>query len=134
MNLVLLCSIPLLLRRRLEVLGKIPISLWFLAGFAYFPIFSALIQGQDSILLLFLYCIAWRALERGRDIDAGSWLALGLYKYHLVLPSVLTFWRRMKLIAGFVSVAMLLGLISVAITGWPAFWPTRAMFGEPSMT
>jgi hypothetical protein len=117
-NLVLLCSIPFLLRGRLRVLGKTPVLLWLLAGFAYFPIFSALIQGQDSILLLFLYCIAWRALERAREFAAGSWLALGLYKYHLVLPSVLTFYRRMKLVAGFVSVAAILGLISLAITGW----------------
>lgn len=117
-NLGLLCSIPFLLRGRLRVLGRAPVVLWLLAGFAYFPIFSALIQGQDSVLLLFLYCIAWRALERSREFAAGSWLSLGLYKYHLVLPMVLTSCRRKKFTAGFVSVAAIVGVVSLAITGW----------------
>jgi Glycosyltransferase family 87 len=118
-NLALLGSIPFLLRRRLEALGKAPLYFWLLAVLAFFPIFVALIQGQDSILLLFLYCLAWTCLERGADLASGSWLALGLYKYHLVVPFLLTMWRRQKLIAGFLSVAAVLGLISLAITGWP---------------
>ena len=93
-NLVLLGSIPFLLRRRLQGLGKAPLYLWLLAGFAFFPIFIALIQGQDSILLLFLYCLAWTSLERGSKLASGCWLALGLYKYQLVVPFVLPFWRR----------------------------------------
>jgi Glycosyltransferase family 87 len=119
-NLALLCGIPFLLRRRLDGLGKAPLYLWLLACFAFFPIFIALIQGQDSILLLFLYCLAWRSLERGSEYVSGSWLALGLYKYHLVVPFVLPLWRRKKLIAGFLSVVTVLGLISLTITGWPS--------------
>jgi Glycosyltransferase family 87 len=117
-NLALLGSIPFLLRRQLRELGKAPLYLWLLAGFAFFPIFIALIQGQDSILLLFLYCLAWKALERGSEPAAGGWLALGLYKYQLVVPFVFPLWRRKKLMAGFLSVATTLGLISLAITGW----------------
>jgi Glycosyltransferase family 87 len=119
-NLVLLGSIPFLLRRRLKTMGKEPLYLWWLACFAFFPIFVALIQGQDSILLLFLYCLAWRTMERGSDFISGSWLALGLYKYHLVVPFVLAMWRRTKLWAGFLSIATVLGVISLIITGWPA--------------
>jgi len=119
-NLILLGAIPFLLRRRLRVLGKEPLYLWWLAAFGFFPIFISLIQGQDSILLLFLYCVAWRAMERGSNFTSGNWLALGLYKYHLVLPFVLAMWRRKKWLGGFVSVAAVLGVISVFITGWPA--------------
>jgi hypothetical protein len=119
-NLALLGSIPFLLRRRLQALGKAPLYFWLLACLAYFPIFSALIQGQDSILLLFLYCLAWTSLERGSELASGSWLALGLYKYHLVVAFVLPLWRRKKLIAGFLSVATILGFVSLAITGWPS--------------
>ncbi len=117
-NVALLCSIPFLLRRRLTALGKVPLYLWLLACFAFFPVFVALIQGQDSILLLFLYCLAYSCLERRSELAAGGWLASGLYKYHLVLPFVLPLWRRKKLIAGFLLAAGSLGLISVAITGW----------------
>jgi hypothetical protein len=77
-NLALLCAIPFLLRRRLEALGKIALYLWLLACFAFFPIFVALIQDQDSILLLFLYCLAWTRLERGSELASGGWLALGV--------------------------------------------------------
>lgn len=117
-NLALLCLIPLLLRRRLVRLGKAVLNLWLLACLALFPIFVALIQGQDSILLLFLYCLACADLERGSELAAGTWLASGLYKYHLVLPFVLPLWRRKKLMAGFLSVAVILGFISLAVTGW----------------
>jgi Glycosyltransferase family 87 len=117
-NVALLCSIPCVLRRRLPALGKAPLYLWLLACFAFYPIFMALIQGQDSILLLFLYCLAYEALERRSELAAGGWLALGLYKYHLVLPFVGSLWRRNKLIAGFLMAAGGLGPISLAITGW----------------
>jgi hypothetical protein len=103
-NLALVCSIPFLLRRSLGTLGKASLYLWLLACLAFFPIFIALIRGQDSILRLFLYCLACAGPERGSEFAAGSWLASGLYKYHLVLPFVLPLWRRKKLIASFLSV------------------------------
>jgi hypothetical protein len=117
-DLVLLGSIPFLLRRQLSALGKVPVYLWLLACLSFYPIFVSLIQGQDSVLLLFLYCLAWRSLERGSELVSGSWLALGLYKYHLVVAFVLPLWRRKKLLAGFLSSATILGLISLAVTGW----------------
>jgi hypothetical protein len=117
-NLALLFSIPLLLRKRLEALGKMPLYLWLLAPLAFFPAFIALLQGQDSIFLLFLYCLAYVSLDRRSELWAGGWLAAGLYKYHLVFPFVLPLWRRKKVIAGFLIVAGSLLLISLAITGW----------------
>ena len=117
-NLVLLISIPFLLRKHMQVLGRVPLYLWLLACVAFFPIVVALLQGQDSVLLLFLYCLAYASLSRGSHLSAGGWLAAGLYKYHLVLPFVLPWWRRKKLMAGFLVVAGSLFLISLAITGW----------------
>ena len=100
------------------MLGRAPLYFGLLACFAFFPIFVALIQGQDSILLLFLYCLSWTSLERGSELASGNWLALGLHKCHLVVPFVLPLWRRNKLVAGFLSVATVLGLISLAMVGW----------------
>jgi hypothetical protein len=78
----------------------------------------ALIQGQDSILLLFLYCLVFLGLRRNAEFSGGSWLGLGVFKYHLVVPFVVPLLRRKKLTAGFMVVVVLLGLISLAVTGW----------------
>ena len=117
-NGALLGSIPFLLRTRLKALGHAPLYLWLLACLGFFPIFIALIQGQDSILLLFLYCLTYASVGRRSGFSVGGWLALGLYKYHVVAPFALPLWRRKRLIAAFLSVAVSLGLISLAITGW----------------
>ena len=57
-----------------------------LAMFAFFPLVMALMQGQDSILLLFLYGLAFLALAAGRAFVAGLCLGLALFKFQLVLP------------------------------------------------
>jgi hypothetical protein len=116
-NLALLCATAILLQRHLTALRIAPLYLWLLAVFAFYPVFMALIQGQDSIPLLFLYCLAYASLERGSDLAAGSGLALGLFKYHLVVPFVVPLWRRNRVITGFLAAAAGLGLISLAITG-----------------
>ena len=117
-NLVLLFSIPFLLRPHLTALARLPLYLWLLGCLAFYPVFVGLIQGQDSVLLLFLYSLAFVGLERGSGLSAGSWLGLGLFKYHLVLPFVVSCWRRRRLIAAFLSVAAILAVISLAVTGW----------------
>ena len=75
---------------------------WFLAALAFFPVAYALMQGQDSIMLLALYCLTYKALRRGHDLQAGVWLGLGLFKFHLVLPFVfvLLLRRRLRAILG----------------------------------
>lgn len=117
-NLVLLFAMPFLLRPHLSALARVPLYLWLLGCLAFYPVFIGLIQGQDSILLLFVYCLAFVALERGSGPAAGSWLGLGLFKYHLVLPCVVSFWRRRRLLAAFLSVAVVLAAISLSVTGW----------------
>ena len=117
-NLVLLGSIPFLLRRRLQGLGKAPLYLWLLAGFAFFPIFIALIQGQDSILLLFLYCLAWTSLERGAKLASGCWLALGLYKYSTRGPVCFAVLAAQEVDRGLSVGRGYPRPLSLAITGW----------------
>lgn len=93
---------------------------WCFAPLAFMPIATTLITGQDSILLLFLYCLAYGALRRGHDLQAGIYLGLGLFKFHLVLPFVLIllFARRWRTLAGFVITgAFDLGL-SWFLVGW----------------
>lgn len=95
-------------------------ELLFVAPLAFFPVFYAFMQGQDSILLLALYCLAYAAFRRERDLQAGIWLGLGLFKFHLVLPFVfiLLLCRRWRAIAGIVASGCCELAISWALVGW----------------
>ena len=86
---------------------------------AFFPTGAALIQGQDSILLLTLLSAAFVALSKGNEFTAGVLTALGLFKFQLVIPIALLFliWRRWRFSAGFAIVATALAALSVWLTG-----------------
>jgi Glycosyltransferase family 87 len=95
-------------------------ELLFLAPLAFFPVFYAFMQGQDSILLLTLYCLAYAAFRRERDAQAGVWLGLGLFKFHLVLPFafILLLARRWRAIGGIALSACAEFVVSWALVGW----------------
>ena len=118
-NLLLALGFAMVVRPHLEEIGKLP--LWFLAlgVFAFPPLFVALMQGQDVIWVLFCYGCAYAALRRGSEFKGGSWLALGLCKFHLVLPFLfaLVWQKRIKLIAGFVVVASILAVVGFGLVG-----------------
>jgi hypothetical protein len=119
-NLGMLVIVAFVLRRHFPGLGALPVWLWLLGGIGFFPIFVALLQGQDSILVLLCYCLAFASLRRDSEFEAGSWLGLALCKFHLVLPFLFApvVQKRTKLIAGFLLVDAALMLISVAAVGW----------------
>ncbi len=108
----------LLLRRQFVEIGNLPLVFLVLAATGFLPVASAIIQGQDSILLLFLFVVALTAMEKGNDAAAGAALAAGLFKFHLVLPLVfLLAAKRWRLLLGFAPVAALLGGVSLAMVG-----------------
>lgn len=90
------------------------------AAFAFFPVFLALLQGQDSVLLLWLFCLAFLALRRGMDFEAGCFLGLGLFKFQFVLPFlvVMALKKRWRLLLAVSMVAALLLGLSALIVGW----------------
>jgi hypothetical protein len=87
---------------------------------AFFPIFANFQQGQDAILLLLVWALGFRCLERGSDLLAGCWFGLGIFKYHLVLASflILAIWRGRRLVFGFAMVALPAAVVSLAVVGW----------------
>jgi hypothetical protein len=124
MNLAMLAALPILLRAHVPALSSGPPWAWTLASLAFFPIFFALLQGQDAILLLFLYALAFVSWKRRRLVWAGAWLACGMFKFHLVLPFVLlmliheeTPQGRRKILTGFLGVGAILGAVSIAAVG-----------------
>jgi hypothetical protein len=119
-NLAIVVTLLLRLRAYLANLRVLPAWLWILGGFAFFPVFVSLIQGQDSTVVLLCYAMAFLALQRDSEFAAGAWLAIGLCKFHLLLPFVVTLvpQRRFRLFAGFAAVTVLLSLIGGLAVGW----------------
>ncbi len=119
-NLLMLAVLPLLLRPYVPLLRGKSIVFWWLASLAFFPVFAALLQGQDSIPLLLLFSLAYIAFRKNQQFAAGCWLGLGLFRFHLVLPLmlILLLHRKGKALTGFLLVAVVLGLISVGVVGW----------------
>ncbi len=123
-NLAMLATLPYLLRPHIPMLASLPTWAWFLLELAYFPVFMGLLQGQDSILLLFLYTLAFASLMQNRLVSSGAWLACGLFKFHLVLPFLVLLLLQQrslasarKIFTGFLLVGTLLSLFSIAVVG-----------------
>src|SRR5206468_5974823 len=86
------------------------------------PVLLNLLQGQDSVLLLFFVAMSFVALTRGNEFLAGCLLGCGLFKFHLILPLalILAVNRTKRFLLGFLLLAVVLILISLAICG-PGF-------------
>lgn len=122
-SLALLAASLALLRPMIPELRARASGLWILAAVAFFPVFFNLLEGQDAIILLFLYAAAVACLRNDRDVVAGILLAVGLFKFHLILPFVLlmVFQKRWKLLYGFLPAAALVTLASIPIAGVRSF-------------
>jgi hypothetical protein len=136
-NLGMLAALPYMVRPHLPQLRHYPWPLWFLASLGFSPIFFALLQGQDAILLLLLYALAFVYLKRAHDVLAGVCLAFALFKPHLVLPFVflLLVCGRKKILYGFLITMIVLGLVSWGIVGWRGtmLYPSHVLHVEGTM-
>lgn len=109
-----------LLRPYLSALPRFHWMLWASLAVGFFPAFASLFEGQDSILVLTLYALAFLDLKRARPVRSGFWLAICLFKFQLVLPflAVAVLTRRRKLMIGFVTAALGVMLANIALVGW----------------
>jgi hypothetical protein len=91
----------------------------WLLFFCFLPVLIVVAIGQDSILLLLLYCLTWRQLESGNDFNAGCFLALALFKFQIAIPvaALIAVRRRWRFSAGFLIVASGLVLLCIGIVG-----------------
>lgn len=91
----------------------------FVAAMACKPVVTALVLGQDSVLLLLLITFGLISLQRGHNVAAGVALGLGLFKFQLALPLTLILAvKRPRLLSGFAPVAALLVALSTILMGW----------------
>lgn len=136
-NLLILLLIVWLLRSKVDSLKQAsPWWCWFALA-TYFPIFVALLQGQDAIVLVLLLSLVFLALRNENDFLAGCCLGLGLFRFHLILPLLfmLLWQKRARAFLGFSVVAALLAVISAAIVGGRELWhyPGYVWFIERTM-
>jgi hypothetical protein len=73
--------------------------------FFFFPLYIAILQGQDSILFLLMVLLAWREMEQARLRTAGIILAIALIKPQIILPLtvLLTIRYGRRLAEGFTA-------------------------------
>jgi hypothetical protein len=86
---------------------------------SFLPIGATLIEGQDSVLLTTIVIAAFFLLTRNRNFMAGLVIAIALFKFQIILPTMLLFviWRRWRFLLGFGVSAALLVSLSVWLAG-----------------
>ena len=99
--------------------GGSSFPLTLLTVLAFFPVWDCLLQGQDSILLLFLFTLSFWLWRRGQEDVAGFVLAIGLFRPQLVLPFVLVAFLggKWKFVRGFVPGAACVVALSTWVVG-----------------
>jgi hypothetical protein len=118
-KLLLLLAIPFL-ARPMSGNALLPPGIVGVLCLGLFPVGLDLLHGQDSIFLLLVFVLAFQFLRRGAEFWSGCVLGLGLFKFHFVIPVALVFLLRRKgrFSAGFLLVAVVLFITSVALVGW----------------
>jgi hypothetical protein len=120
LNAAALFGVYLILRSSVAWLGSFSALEFVFASVAFFPVFACFLQGQDSVLLLLLCVLAFRAMKRNNDFLAGCWFGLGLFKFQFVVPMILliAIWKSRRVLLGFTAVSMVLVGVSTCLTGW----------------
>jgi glycosyl transferase family 87 len=118
-NLLVLLLAARILRPHCPALWSYPLILWVVLFFAFTPVFMTLLEGQDTILLLLLYTLAFAAIKKNAAFAGGCWLALGLFRVHLVAPFALLMLllKKWKFLSGFFLTTAALAALSAAVIG-----------------
>ncbi len=122
-NLFVLIAAIRMIRPRLSALALVWPHLPTAIVVCFLPVAIALIEGQDSLILLALFAAAIAAWYAEEDLMAGSLVGFTLFKFQYAVPIVLLFliWRRWRFLAGFaISGSAVVG-ISVWLTGVAGF-------------
>ena len=86
---------------------------------SFLPLSATLADGQDSILMLAIAAGSWWLLRRGRDLSSGAVLALGLFRFQLLIPIGMLFliWKRWRFVLSLCVWSAVLFIGSVALVG-----------------
>ena len=99
---------------------------------ALFPVYIALVQGQTATLILLLFTLAFLALQRGSEWQAGVWVGLLFLKPQwLLLPALVLLGRKTwkALLSLFISVFLLV-FAGISLVGWEGLRQLLALMLE----
>jgi hypothetical protein len=119
-NLIILLTLGLVLGGNVASLQRYSALLPAIFLLGFFPAFNAILEGQDVIWLLLIYGAVYVSLKKNLPFRAGLWLALGLFRVHLVIPFLLfmALQKKWRLLAGFMTAAAALAIVSGLVIGW----------------
>lgn len=85
---------------------------------SFFPMTFAIMQGQDSLLLLLALILAYRNIATN-ELTAGLWMGLGMFRFQVLLPILVLFlvWRAWRFLLGCFLTSCGLLAISLIIAG-----------------
>jgi hypothetical protein len=94
-------------------------GLWLLGALAWYPVLYSLSLAQPDLVIVFLVALAWWLAGRDRPYLAGAVLGLTVIKPQLtlLLPIVLLFSGRWRIVAGWAAVAAVLAVASLLVIG-----------------
>ncbi|MDE3104876.1 MAG: DUF2029 domain-containing protein [Acidobacteriota bacterium] len=113
----------------LSALFALPRPMVALLLLAFLPVSLAVVQGQDSLLLLAAITGCLCMLQQRRGFAAGLLLSCACFKPHLVLPLaiVLLLRREIRFAFGFACGAIAWVALSIAVTGLDGWWQMIAL-------
>jgi Glycosyltransferase family 87 len=120
LNLIVLAVTPYVVVDRAHWNGSFPLWAVGLLVLGTFPAFMNFLMGQDALLVVLLYAIAFRQLARHRDLSAGIVLGLALFKFNLVIPVVIAsaIAGRKQVLRGFAASGAAVVAASAMVVGW----------------
>ena len=119
-NLVLVAACFLMLKPYLLSLRRIWAWLPLAIFVCFYPVTVALIQGQDSILMLTLIIAAFVSRRTGHELASGILVGLTLFKFHFSIPFLLLFlaWKWWRTVIGFCAASVTVAGVSLWIAGF----------------
>lgn len=117
-----------LLRSTLPPLGSYAAPL-FAACLTFYPLFRAVVGGQNSALSVLCAAGAIAAFGQRRDFAAGLWIGMWFFKPQFAIPAALVACRSLWSVVGVCVGAGVCYVLSAAVMGvaWPIVWSKSAM-------
>jgi hypothetical protein len=98
----------------------------FFFALTYYPMFRAVIGGQNTALSLLLIILCWHRAVNARHAEAGLYLGLLMYKPQFALPLIGLFLLsgRWRVSTAAAAVAVVLYVVGALVSGfdWPVVW------------